>query len=140
MKNIFILGGERLAMCARAAASVRGPVAAERRRPPPPPPPLLLTPFALFSSLPFFPAGLRPSLLWKHVRQTRILSAGAEQDRVGGSGAVPEPDAGGLRSLRFGLVSVCAHRNTQGEAAAHYYTGHNAPTRQLHSCWLAGCL
>lgn len=47
---------------------------------------------------------------------------------MGGSGAVPEPDAGGLRSLWLGVVSVCAQRHTQGEAAARSCTGQNQCT------------
>lgn len=43
----------------------------------------------------------------RNVCQTGLLPAGAKQDGVGGSGAVPEPDAGGLRSLRIRVVSVC---------------------------------
>lgn len=57
----------------------------------------------------------------KNVGQTRLLSAGAEQDCMGGSRAVPEPDSYGLRSLRFGMVSRLYERG-RGEAVHTHNT------------------
>lgn len=62
-------------------------------------PPFFLPPFFIHS---FFQRSGS-----EDVQQTGILPAGAEQDGVGGSGAVPEPDAGGLRSLWLCVVSAC---------------------------------
>lgn len=72
------------------------------------PPPSTLIPF-FFSFHPHHRVG---GFGDHNVGQAGILSAGAEQNCMGGSGAVPEPDAGGLRSVRLGVVSVffsCAH-------------------------------
>lgn len=44
--------------------------------------------------------------------QTRVLPPGSEQNRVGGTGAVPGPEAGGDRSVRDSMVSESSHIQT----------------------------
>lgn len=70
------------------------------------------------------------------VQQTGLLPAGAEQDGVGGSGAVPEPDAGGLRSLRLGVVSACARVCVCARGGARLHRLHDLKVRFKATLWV----